>query len=141
MAWELAAPLVPCDHVGRSWPWGKLRPQPGSKGPNGSGWTFLACFPFSDFLFSQHWPPNPANGWVGLAVSEEILKEIGSIQIWQDSPTAFSRARQPPQNQPAGPRKLGLCPWSLSPSPKKGHQSCHRNRKPHEDWRMPIMVS
>lgn len=49
--------------------------------------------------------------------AEKPSGELGSIQIWQDSSAPFSRAGQPPWNQPAGPESCATGPPSLQTPP------------------------
>lgn len=116
VAWEhpKAAPLGPCGHTGEVLP---LQVPPLDLAPGAlgilavGGLCLLACFLFTDFSLLTVLATESLlmGGWV-LAVEEKSSGELASIQIWQDLPTLFSWARRPPQNQPAGPRKLCLGP-------------------------------
>ena len=126
----------PVTMQGRSQPC-KLRPQLGSKGPggSGSGWT-LYWLVFLSPIFSSHSTGHQIllmGGWV-LAVSEEILRRIRkhSNLAGFTHPLQQGKAASPEstsRSQEAGSWALGL---SILLS-KKGHQSCCRNRKPHEE--------
>lgn len=92
------------------------------------GLCLLACFYLTDF--SSHCTGHGVllmGGWV-LAVRRESLGRIGK----RSNLTGFTRPPQqagwPPQNQPAGPRKLGLGPLvSLAPSPQRAFREVTEN--------------